>query len=334
MKFLPDRLKASIQNYQLFKPGSTLGVACSGGPDSMALLFLLNELRMPWKLKLKVFHFNHRLRGKASDQDETFVKMTAKELGMAFVLGRAQKKEKRKSFESPEEAARRMRYAFFKKSAARHRVGCIATAHTLDDQAETVLMRILQGTGPKGLCGIQRKLERDRLLYIRPVLDFTKKELADFLKEYKISFRLDKTNRSSRFVRNRIRNQLLPVLRRRFNPRVEQALSRLPQIVSEEQACLAELETKAWTRLVKYRHRNKLLFKRDSFLNSHPAIQFRVLHRALQYLDRRSGLDYEAWQVLRSGIRSPGFRHSLPRDIDLISSSSGLLLFKKFTKFK
>ena len=183
---------------------------------------------------------------------------------------------------SPEEAARKERYEFFQRAAKRFRRAKLATAHTLEDQAETVLMRILQGTGLRGLLGIRPRVKMGNLFLVRPLLGFSKKDLLAFLREKKISFREDETNNSRRFLRNRIRLELLPWLGREFNPKVVEALARIPAVVSREAEVLKDLDRAAWKRAVKKISAGKVEFDRKALLKFPGSLQFRLLERGLR----------------------------------------------------
>ncbi|MDD5226032.1 MAG: tRNA lysidine(34) synthetase TilS, partial [Candidatus Omnitrophica bacterium] len=199
---LPSRLEEHLRDKRFFKARQKILVACSGGPDSVALFHLLQSLaaRNSWELVL--IHFNHQLRPQAAKRDEDFVRRLAAKYKVGFFCGTGSVGlEAKKTKTSIEECARQMRYDFFLRTMKAKKFPLIVLAHTRDDQAETVLMRVLQGTGLRGLQGIREKFRVGRATLIRPLLVFTKKELLQYLAEQKISYRSDKTNDSSRFVR-------------------------------------------------------------------------------------------------------------------------------------
>jgi tRNA(Ile)-lysidine synthase len=326
---LSRRFQKSLQYENLLLPGEKIFVACSGGPDSVALFHLLRELAPAWKWSLGLLHFNHRLRGRASDRDERFVKRLAEAYGLPVISERARRSKMRRSARmSPEEYARHERYGFFCRQARRHRIKKVALAHTRDDQAETVLMRLLQGTGPRGLGGIRPDLQYEGVRFVRPLLEFSKKELRAYLRQKKMPFCVDATNTSERFVRNKIRLRLLPWIEREINPKVSAALARFPAILEEENRMVEELEATAWKKSYSGMSKRKLRLDRRVFLKLPPTLQFRILGRALRRLDPTSGLSFDAWGRLRRNLLKGHCRQSLPGSIDLCLSSSGLALIR------
>lgn len=311
-----------------FTPGEKVFVACSGGPDSVALFFLVKKYSVPLKIKLGLIHFNHRLRGVNSDRDEAFVKKMALAEKVPLVCGRASEKFTPKKKLSLEEWARVQRYAFFQSAAGKFQFNKIATAHTMDDQAETVLMRLLQGTGPQGLSAIRAKMKMGKLEFIRPLLNFTKDEILQFLQRDKIRFRRDASNRSLRFLRNRIRLELLPYLQTRYNPKIRESLSRIPAILEESNQFLAGQQDQAWKHCFLKKSGSCIEWRRSAFLKLHPYLKFRVLERGLKALDAQSGLGFDAWQRIKKGIVSGTYRQSLPRGIDFELTSLKVRIFK------
>jgi len=190
-------------------------------------------------------------------------------------------------------------------------------------------MRILQGTGLRGLAGIRQSVVMDGVTFVRPLLETTKKELLEFLRAGKIPYRTDRSNRSEKFLRNRIRLKLLPMLRREFNPRISESLARLPRIAAEETSLLDLLESKAWRDAVGRAGPGGVEFNRSVFLELPAPLQFRVLGKALKKIHSSSGLSYEAWQRLRKGFSRRRNRWSLPKDIDLALTPKTIRLYKK-----
>ncbi len=324
------RFETHLAEHRFFKSRQKILIACSGGPDSVALFHLLQALAPQYGWKIGLIHFNHQLRPRAAKSDESFVRRLAARSQVFFYRGTGNvKREARRTQTSIEECARKMRYDFFFHTAKTKKIPALALAHTQDDQAETVLMRMIQGTGLRGLQGIRAKYPRGRVTLVRPLLVFTKKELRAYLAEQKIPYRSDKSNDSSRFVRNRIRLELIPKLQRDFNPRVVEALSRLPAIVAGESALIAELEEQAWKKAFKKHRATRVELYRSVFLKFPTALQFRIVEKALKKLDPLSGLSFEAWERLRRGLVRSRYRCSLPKDIDLALTPKNITLYKK-----
>ena len=236
-----------IRRQELLRAGDRVAVAVSGGPDSVAMLRVLLELRKELGLVLSLAHLNHKLRGADSDRDEAFVAELARRyklqlnLSSADVTGYAA--QNRVSIET---AARNLRRDFFLKllgarEAAPGAVNKIATGHTLDDQAETVLMRVIRGTGTRGLAAIHPRIDIDdagQLIskaIVRPLLCVRRRELQRYLDELNQPWREDATNWELKFTRNRIRHKLLPVLESDFNPAIAEGLGELAEIARAEE---------------------------------------------------------------------------------------------------
>lgn len=241
------RFAASLQSAPWFRPGIKLAAAVSGGADSVALLTLLAETRAQLGFVLSACHFNHKLRGKASDDDEMFVSSLAEKFGLTLHLGRANIAAKAKREKSNlEDAARRARYAFFEKLASQSILDAVATAHTMDDQAETVLAHILRGTGIPGLAGIHPESGSVR----RPLLIFRRGDLRKFLRTKKQSWHEDATNRDTNRTRARMRKKLLPLLTKEFNPATVEHLSGLAQRALDQTLFMDQLTIQLFEKLV------------------------------------------------------------------------------------
>lgn len=222
--------------------GQRVGVAVSGGADSVALLRLLLELRERLGIVLSAVHFNHQLRGRASDSDEKFVGKLAAQYGLPFQVARENVAAKAKQARANlEETARRSRYAYFQRLVDEGHLDRVAVAHTADDQAETVLSHILRGTGIAGLGGIHPQAG----VVFRPLLNFRRADLRAYLRSLKQPWREDATNRDTTRTRARIRRKLIPFLEKQFQPAVVEHLCRLAELAREDDAWMetaAELQ--------------------------------------------------------------------------------------------
>lgn len=209
-------------------------VAVSGGSDSVALLGLLSELKPEFSLDLVVVHLDHALRGAASRADCRWVRRLAGRLGFPCIVARRDVRAwAKKNKKSLEESARQVRYAFFREVSRRTGIRTVALGHQRDDQAETVLMRVIRGSSPAGLGGMRPVTRLGSLRVIRPLLPFTRAELVGYLAEKGWEYRDDASNRNRRFLRNRLRLELLPFLEKKYNPRLREVLVNLAGLETE-----------------------------------------------------------------------------------------------------
>jgi tRNA(Ile)-lysidine synthase len=229
------RVRDAIEKQRLLRPGERVAVAVSGGADSVAMLFLLMELRKRLGVLLSVAHFNHKLRGKDSEKDERFVAKLAAKTGVAFHTSHLDVGAKAKRAKNNvEDTGRRARYEFFEALVNDGRVDRVAVAHTADDQAETVLAHILRGTGLTGLGGIHARVGH----VVRPLLGVRREELRAYLRSKKQTWREDATNRDTTKMRARIRKKLMPLLEKQFQPAVVEHLATLAELAREDEAIL------------------------------------------------------------------------------------------------
>lgn len=223
-----NKLRAALRRYGMIAPGDRVVCAVSGGADSMALLWAMYLLKDSMQIELSAAHFNHGLRGEESDRDEAFVRTFCDGYQIPLSVGSAVVTAGKKGLEA---AAREARYGFFTTLP-----GKIATAHTADDNAETLLMHLVRGTGLKGLGAIAPANGK----MIRPMLDITRQEVEAFLQEYHIPWVEDRTNGEDAFLRNRLRHHVMPLLKQE-NPRLSENLSALAQDLRGEEEILASL---------------------------------------------------------------------------------------------
>jgi len=299
----------------LLKPGLRLAVGLSGGADSVALLRVLAARAAELGLVLHAAHLHHGLRGEEADADLAFARELAAGLGLPFhesrvdVAAEAQASPG-KAAESIEEAARRLRYAWFRQLMAEGLVDAVATAHTLDDQAETVLAKFLRGAWTEGLSGIAPRLEGPEGAIIRPLLATTRAEIEAYLNAIGQSWREDSSNRHLTFTRNRIRHELLPLLEG-WNPRLREHLTRMATLARDEEAWwLAELArlapqilmpglpVRGGGRAAGASQTPSLSIDVTRFAALAPAVQRRLLRYAAGQLD--AAPDFAATEALRT----------------------------------
>jgi tRNA(Ile)-lysidine synthase len=251
---LEQRVLEAIGRARLLTPGDRVAVAVSGGSDSVALLRLLETIRGELGVTLLVVHFNHGLRGEESEADREFAGALAAGRGLDFICEREEVLSAARTYKwNLEDAARRLRYAFFERLVEQGRATRVAVAHTEDDQAETVLAHLLRGTGLTGLAGIYPFVGS----IIRPLLGERREDLREYLRTLGQSWREDSTNLDTRRLRARMRSRLLPLLERDFSPQVTKHLAQLAELAREEEAF--------WDVLVEDRFR-KLATKHDETL--------------------------------------------------------------------
>ena len=225
----------TIRRHNLLVRGQRILVGVSGGADSVALLAVLRDLALAWKLNLTVAHLNHGIRGPAAAADAAFVAGLARRWQLQFIGGRVNVPvQARRRGISLEMAGRKARYDFFAKAARAYDCDVVATAHTADDQAETILLNLVRGAGPAGLAGIPYIGRYGALKVVRPLRDLNRKSIEQFLKKRQLVWRHDATNADPAFLRNRVRHEVLPLLEDRLNPGIRPALLRASDILASE----------------------------------------------------------------------------------------------------
>ena len=223
-------VKTAIDKYGMLKSGDRVVVAVSGGPDSVALLCVLNSLKSSYGIDLHAVHLEHGIRGEESLEDMRFVERLCRDLSLPVTTHHESVPELARSEKiSVEAAARKVRYAFFERVLEEIGFNKIATGHNANDRAETVLLNILRGSAIAGLTGIRPAVE-DRV--VRPLIETTRDEIITYLEENKTAFRLDSSNLDDRYERNRVRRTLMPLIEREFNPKIVDSLARTASVFS------------------------------------------------------------------------------------------------------
>jgi len=235
MKKIDEKIIRFIEEYELIRRGDRILIALSGGPDSVFLLNFLLKYRRKYGIEIGATHVNHMIRGKEADSDEKFCKKLCSQVGVDYhtvkrnvpYLAKANKI-------SIEEAAREIRYRELEKVMKKFGYDKIATAHNCSDNAETVFLNLIKGTGLKGLSGIPIRREN----IIRPILSVTKDEILEYLKKNNVQYLFDKTNLSNAYERNFIRNEIFPQIKKHLNPKIEQTLFKSSLILKKQSAIL------------------------------------------------------------------------------------------------
>ncbi|MGA2986633.1 MAG: tRNA lysidine(34) synthetase TilS [Terriglobia bacterium] len=291
------RWSQEMRRKEFFHAGQRVGVAVSGGPDSVLLLHFMHTLAREAGLTLAAVHFNHRLRGTESDGDEASVRELAGSLQMEYLRSEADvggaARERRGNLEA---VARELRYRFFFSLIDQGRLDCVATAHTANDQAETVLMRLLRGTGTRGLGGIYPVLEGK---VVRPFLGLTRAEVMQEIAARRLPYRVDSSNLDTRLRRNKIRRELLPLLAKEYNPEIIPLLNQLADRARDDEASLerwARDRAHPWRRREGREERIPI----RALLEFPPALARRVLRQMVQMVRGSSpGLAHSHIESLR-----------------------------------
>ena len=280
-------------------------VGVSGGPDSVTLLCVLHSLKKEYSLNILVAHLDHKFRGEESKADRIFCQELAKKYGLEIVFEEIDvpRIAEEKGI-SPEEAARFERYDFFKRAAKERGIKKIAIGHTRDDQAETVLMRLIRGAGMKGLGGISPVKEMQGFLIIRPLIEISRKEVEEFISDSGLKFRKDSSNEKAIFTRNKVRLELIPLLEKEFNVNIKEVLANMAENLQAENEFLAKYARRKFNSVSKIKH-GEICIDLKKFKKQPDAVRKRILRAALEELkgDLRR-LTYQHWKEIEGLIDS------------------------------
>lgn len=276
-----EKVLSTINKYELIKKGDKIVVGLSGGPDSVCLLHILSRMKDEWDLEIYAAHLNHQIRGIEAQKDAFYISKLCEEMGITFFIKSINVPEYcEKNGVSIEEGARQLRYEMFSEIKDKTKANKIAIGHNLNDQAETILMRIMRGTGLQGLKGID--YIRDGVI-IRPILDIERKDIEEYCKHYKLNPRIDQSNLESIYTRNKIRLDLIPYMKDNFNSNVIESIVRMGNSLRSDNDYL---ENEA---LIKFKDISKINsdsveLKINSYTNLHSAIKVRVLRNAIKQI--------------------------------------------------
>lgn len=286
-----DKVRKTIEEHNLIKPGDRIIVAVSGGPDSVCLLHALCQLRDEYNLELYGAHLNHNFRGIDAQIDAQYASNLCEKLNvLCFIKSIDVPKYAKDNSLSPEEAGRVLRYEFFEEVAERTGATKIAVAHNENDQAETVLMRLLRGTGIQGLTAIH--INRGKI--IRPLLNVDRSSIEEYCDTYNLSPRIDKTNLESIYKRNKIRLELIPYLEENYNPNIIENLVKTAEILKDDFDFIEEKSREVYEELVSRQIENGLTILLKDIKELHSAIKSRVIRLAAEELiGRQEVLEYK-----------------------------------------
>lgn len=275
----------TVRKYQMLAEGDKVLVGISGGPDSVALAHWLMSQREEFGIEVILAHYHHGLRGEEADEDERFVRTLAEEWQLPYYTGKIPLKEiLSKEHGNLQAKAREYRYRFFRETAEKIGANKVAVAHHLDDQTETILMRLIRGTGVGGLAGIPylRPLSRG-IMVIRPFLDVRRSEIEEYLKRYQLPYRIDSSNKKTDYLRNRLRIEFLPELNL-INPNLPASIKQLAEMVREDEDHLQREAEELLSGIITHRDAEEIRISLNQWRRIPLALQRRAIKLICNYL--------------------------------------------------
>jgi len=309
--------------------GDRVLLCVSGGPDSVFLVYAFSYLAKEFGLRLFIANLDHGIRGKESREDSQFVKVIAKRFRVKLFT-KSIKLKKNKKY-SVEETARLKRYEFFYSVATRNRINKVATGHTTDDQAETVMMRIIKGTSMKGISGIPPVRRQGRITYIRPLLEMEKRDILEFLKKGNIRYKIDRTNQENKYFRNVVRNRVIPYLEK-YNPQLKRSLSNLADTLREDREFLESKKIEAQKSIT--HDRGSVILRMKDIVTQPTAIQKEIARDAVMHVGGNiKKFTFRHWKEIQLLIKAmpQGKSLDLPGNVKL-AKKKGFLHFEKKSK--
>ena len=281
---IEKKVLETINKYNLIKQGDNIVVGVSGGPDSMCLLSLLNSLKEKMNIKINVCHVNHCLRENAIIDQEYVEKICEKESIPCYVRKVDVKSKSKSDKIGIEEAARNLRYSFFEEIALKTNSNKIAIAHNSNDNAETVIMNIIRGSGISGLKGIQAKRDEK---YIRPLIECSREEIEEYCLKKDLNPRHDESNDINLYTRNKIRNVILPYIKREFNPNIVNGLNKLSKIAEDDEKFFIKILKQEYNNIVIKSQESKILIDLKKFNKLDIAIKRKMVLYIINNLQRK-----------------------------------------------
>ena len=327
---LKKRFIDFIYKNKLINEGDGIVIALSGGPDSMCLLHLLNSVKDELNIKLVAAHINHMIRGEEADADERFCGEECARLGIEFFSKRIDvNKYCAENGLSSETGGREIRYNFFKEVMNKKQFNKVATAHNANDQAETIVMRIMRGTGLEGLGGIPVKRED---IYIRPILFMKREEIEKYCEDNNLKPRIDKTNYERIYNRNKIRLDILPYIKENFNAEIIESINRMSMLLQEDSEYIKEQVDECFDDFCKKENDCYIISKKAFNLNK--AIYKRLIRKVIKELTGDK-YDIEAIHVdhvIELAKGTTGKKIDLPKDIVVTNVYGDLKINKRVTE--
>ena len=268
----------TIKKYKLIESGDQVLIAVSGGPDSMCLLDILNKLKEKLNVEIAVAHVNHGLREEANEETE-YIKNYCDKYNIKIYVKYADVTELAKKDKiGLEEEGRKVRYSFFEEVLAKMGFNKIAIAHNMNDKAETVIMNIIRGSGSIGLKGIEPIRDNK---YIRPLIETQRQDIESYCEKNKLNPRFDKSNDDNTYTRNKVRNILIPFIKKEFNPNIIKSINNLSEIIAEEQNYLEKIVNNIYSNIVVEEARDRIVFDLKEFNKQEIVIKKRLLFLAI-----------------------------------------------------
>lgn len=320
----------TIKENKMFNRGDKVIVAVSGGPDSICLLHILYVLQKKLGITLYAAHLNHCLRGEEADADEEYVKKFCENLNIQFRSKRVNvekiAKERNLSCES---AGREIRYEFFEEFRKEIEAEKVALAHNANDQAETILMRIMRGTGLDGLVGI--RAVRDSI-FIRPIINNTRDEIEKYCEDNQLNPRIDKTNLETIYARNKVRLELIPYIQQNFNKDIIKVLNRFSDTIKMENDYLSVLSQEKFKKYCDI-NKEKVIISKEAFLE-HESVITRIIRLSLQSIvgNLNNFEKVHISDIIHIQKQSTGKELKLPKDVYILNDYGDIIIRKNINK--
>lgn len=293
-----DAVRAAIEDYRMLEKGDRVVVGVSGGPDSVALLHILHSLAAEYMLVLHVAHLNHMFRGKDAEEDARFVEEFAGSLGLPCTVEAYDVPAYlRRTGRSAQDGAREVRYDFYRRVARDVGANKVALGHNADDQVETILMRLFRGSGLAGLTAIPPVRAEGDVTYIRPLIRVTRSEISAYCEANNLATRLDASNVKPKYLRNKIRLELIPLLEQKYNKRIREALLRTADLLRLDSDYIEGMAHEAFLEALFDWTENSVILDSNVLFRQHGAIQGRVIRQAVARLKDGEVKDIESEHI-------------------------------------
>ena len=256
---MKQKIIQTIKKYNLINSGDKIVLGVSGGPDSIAMLDILNQLKDEMNFEIYVVHVNHNIRGKDADEDEEYVKKYCEKYNIKFFAKKIDVPTIAKTEKiGTEEAGRKVRYEYFEEILKETKSNKIAIAHNKNDKVETIIMHLLRGSGISGLKGIE-PIRGNK--FIKPLIECDRQEIEKYCRENNLQPRIDKTNFENEYTRNKIRNIVIPYIKKEFNPNIIETITRLAEVVSSEDDFIENIANENYKKLLIIEEKNRIELK-------------------------------------------------------------------------